>query len=159
MIKTFGNYMKENGWNIEWNEIKGNYLPETITNRYRNIPKQWLEFISSIKRLVSADETMWFLCAEDFTAKSNEAFQWNEWELISLGSAEGDAEWQNEISQFWDNHLPIVMSLRGSYSYYAIAIKDGSIVHGSEPEFEECEIVADSFMDFMGKIVKKELQL
>lgn len=159
MIETFGDYMKENGWNFKWNEIKGNYLPETITNRYRNIPKQWLEFISSIKYLVSADETMWFLCAEDFTAKSNEAFQWNEWELISLGSAEGDAEWQNEISQFWDNHLPIVMSVKGSYSYYAIAIKDGSIVYGSEPEFEECEIVADSFTDFIEKILKKELQL
>lgn len=159
MIETFGTYMKENGWNIEWNEIKENDLPETIINRYRNIPKQWLEFISSIKCLVNADETMWFLCAEDFAAKNNEAFQWNEWELISLGSAGGDAEWQNEISQFWNNHLPIVMSLKGSYSYYAIAIKDGSIVYGSEPEFEECEIVADSFTDFIEKILKKELRL
>lgn len=31
-------------------------------------------------------ETMWFLCTEDFATKSNEAFQWNEWERISLHS-------------------------------------------------------------------------
>lgn len=109
--------------------------------------------------MVSSDETMWFLCAEDFDIQGDKAFQWNEWELISLTSAEGDTKWQSEIREFWDNHLPIIMSVKGEYSYYAIAIKDGSIVHGAEPEFEECEIVAASFMDFMEKIVKKELQL
>lgn len=159
MIESFGIYMKENGWNIEWNETKGEYLPETITNRYRNIPKQWMEFISNIKYMISSDDTMWFLCAEDFVMKSDAAFQWNEWELISLESAEGDTKWQNKIRKFWDNHLPIFLSVKGGYSYYAITMKDGSVVHGSEPEFEECEIVAVSFIDFMEKIVKREIPL
>lgn len=159
MIEIFGAYMKENGWGIEWNDTQGESLPEAITNRYRNIPEQWLGFISRYKYMVSSDETMWFLCAEDFDIQGDKAFQWNEWELLSLGSAEGDTKWQDRIREFWDNHLPIVMSVKGGYSYYAIAIKDGSIVHGAEPEFEECEVVAVSFMDFMEKIVNRGLSL
>lgn len=159
MIEDFGTYMKENGWNIEWNETQGEGLAETITKRYGKIPKQWLEFISNVKSMVSSDETKWFLCAEDFDIQDDKAFQWNEWELISLNAAEGDMKWQNEIKKFWDNHLPVVMSVKGYYSYYAISIKDGFIVHGSEPEFEECEIAATSFMDFMEKIMKGELKL
>lgn len=151
--------MKENGWNIEWNETQSECLADTIIKRYDNIPKQWLGFISNIKSMVSSDDTKWFLCAEDFDIQGDKAFQWNEWELISLNAAEGDMKWQNEIKKFWDNHLPIVMSVKGCYSYYAISIKDGSIVHGLEPEFEECEIVAASFMDFMEKIINGELKL
>ncbi len=159
MINTFMAYMKEHGWNIEVNEMQNVSLPEAITSRYTNIPKQWLEFAKNIKQMISADETMWFLCSEDFNMQEIGAFQWNEWELISLESAKGDTEWENEIKKFWDNHLPIVMSVKGGYSYYAISIKDGSVIHGAEPEFAECEAVASSFTDFMEKIVKNELQL
>lgn len=159
MIETFGIYMKENGWNVEWNETQSEYLPEIIANRYEKIPKQWLDFIRSIKRMISPDETTWFLCAENFVMQHDETFQWNEWESISLGSAENDMEWKSEIKRFWNNHLPIVMSVKSGYSYYAIAVKDGSIVYGEEPEFEECEIVAVSFMDFMKKFLNGELQL
>lgn len=159
LINTFFDYMKENGWNVELNEMQNSYLPEAITSRYRNIPKQWLEFFSNIKHMISSDETIWFLSAEDFDMQSDDAFQWNEWELISLESSKGDTEWENKIKKFWNNHLPIVMSVKGCYSYYAISIKDGSIVHGSEPEFEECEAVASSFMDFIERIARNELQL
>ena len=159
LINTFMAYMKEHGWNIEVNEMQNVSLPEAITSRYTNIPKQWLEFAKNIKQMISADETMWFLCSEDFNMQEIGAFQWNEWELISLESAKGDTEWENEIKKFWDNHLPIVMSVKGGYSYYAISIKDGSFIHGAEPEFAECEAVASSFTDFMEKIVKNELQL
>ncbi|MBC8838222.1 SMI1/KNR4 family protein, partial [Escherichia coli] len=36
-------------------------------------------------------------------------------------------------------------------------LNDGNIVHGSEPEFEESSIVADSFADFLLKIVAGEI--
>ncbi|HAA6465519.1 TPA_asm: hypothetical protein GFZ78_01130 [Listeria monocytogenes] len=45
-----------------------------------------------------------------------------------------------------------MMSVGGCYEYYAITLKDGSVVHGSEPEFEESSIVAESFADFLLKI-------
>ncbi|HAA2888145.1 TPA_asm: hypothetical protein GEK33_04280 [Listeria monocytogenes] len=45
-----------------------------------------------------------------------------------------------------------MMSVGGCYEYYAITLNDGSVVHGSEPEFEESLVVADSFVDFLLKI-------
>lgn len=159
MQKSFVAYMKENGWSVELSEAPCEVLPEAITNRYKNIPPDWREFICGIKHMVSSDETTWFLCAEDLDIQGDKAFQWNEWELISLEAAEGDTQWKSRIKSFWDEHLPIVMSVRGCYSYYAIALKDGSVVRGAEPEFEECETVAASFTDFTEKIMKKELWL
>lgn len=159
MIETFGTYMKKNGWSIEWNEDRGACLPKNVTDRYQNIPGLWLELIHKIKCLTSPDDTVWFLCAKDFATQSEEAFQWNEWERLSLESSGNDAEWEKEIRGFWDAHLPVVMSVRDGYSYYAIAIKDGSVVYGSEPEFEECETIADSFKDFLSKIIKGEWQI
>lgn len=153
-MKAFAAYMKEKGWNIEWSETQSESLPEHITNRYKNIPEQWTEFIRSIKRMISSDETTCFLCTEDFDAQSAEAFQWDEWERISLESAGHDEEQTDKIKKFWDAHLPIVMSVNGGYSYYAIAVKDGSIVYGTEPEFEACENAAASFTDFLEKILK-----
>ena len=152
-------HMKEQGWDIKLNKEQGKYLPEAITNRYTNIPKLWLEFIANVKYMVSPDETVWFLSAGDFDIQGDKAFQWNEWELISLESADGDIEWESEIKKFWSNHLPIVMSVKGGYSYYAISMQDGSIVQGCEPEFEECEFVAHSFAAFIERIAKNELQL
>ncbi|EDJ9677123.1 TPA: hypothetical protein IP792_000204 [Listeria monocytogenes] len=50
-----------------------------------------------------------------------------------------------------------MMSVGGCYEYYAITLKDGSVVHGSEPEFEESLVVADSFVDFLLKIMAGEM--
>ena len=80
-------------------------------------------------------------------------------EMLGLEAAENDAAWKDEIKKFWDRHLPVFLSLEGGYAYYAISIKEGSIVYGSEPEFEECQIVADSFENFMEKIISKKIRL
>lgn len=159
MMEAFAVYLKEYGWNIEWNETRNGRLPEAIQNRYKAIPQSWMDLIKGMKRMINADETMWFLCADDFAMQGGEAFQWNEWERLSLESAGNNAAWRGEIKRFWDGHLPFVMSVKGGYSYYAITVKDGSVVYGAEPEFEECETVAASFTDFVDKILKGELRL
>ena len=94
-----------------------------------------------------------------YAPQTDRAFQWNEWELISLEAAEGDSVWTDDIIGFWNGHLPIFASVNGGYSYYAISMEDGSIVHGFEPEFEKCEIVAASFNDFMKKVICKQIDL
>ncbi len=159
MLNTFIEHMKENGWQVTMYENRNDYLSNTITARYTNIPGQWLEFVKTVKCIMNAEETVWFLCADDFEPQSDGAFQWNEWEKISLTSADGDQEWETRIKTFWDSHLPIIMSVKGGYAYYAISMKDGSVVRGAEPEFEECEIIAPSFMVFMEKLSKGELQI
>ena len=39
--------------------------------------------------------------------------------------AEGDS-WIAEIKSFWNDHLPICLSLKDGYSYYALCLKDGN---------------------------------
>lgn len=157
MLEAFLTYMKEQGWNVELNERRETHLPKVIEERYTNIPQQWLDFISTVKSTINNDNTTWFLCKDDYDIQREDTFQWNEWEIVSLESAESDIKWENEIREFWNNHLPIIMSVKGGYSYYAISMKNGSIVQGSEPEFEECEVVADSFWELMKKITKNEI--
>lgn len=157
MINTFLTCMKEKGWSIELHETKSNYLPEKVTNRYTNIPMLWREFVGTVKKVVCPDEAEWFLCAEDFERQEQTAWQWNEWELISLKSAEGDDEWKSSIIDFWNNHLPIFLSVKDGYAYYAISMQDGSIVQGAEPEFEECKLVASSFAEFLEKLMTDKL--
>lgn len=149
MIHAFITHMKENGWDVELNKRQDNDIQKTLANRYVNIPKEWLEFVQAVKHMVSPDEATWFLGPEDFEIQGDKAFQWNEWELMSLESVGNDVEWKSSIEKFWDQHLPIIMSVKGGYSYYAICMADGSIVRGVAPEFEECEKVASSFLNFM----------
>ena len=71
---------------------------------------------------VNPDETIWLLCEGDFRQESEDSFRWNEFEIMSLQAAaeENDVEWQNDIKAFWDKHLPICLSVRDGYEYYAI---------------------------------------
>lgn len=159
LINTFITHMKKIGWDVALNERQDNDIPKTLTDRYANIPQEWVEFVGSVKHMVSPDETTWVLGAEDFEVQGDKAFQWNEWELMSLESAGNDAEWKRSIGKFWNQHLPIVMSVKGGYSYYAICIEDGSVVRGAAPEFEECETVASSFLVFMENIIQFEITI
>lgn len=99
------------------------------------------------------------MCKDDYGIQDEDAFQWNEWELISHDSAEGNTKWKNEIKEFWNNHLPIIMSVKCGYSYYVISMKNGSIVQGNKLEFEECEVVADSFLELLSKIKQNEITI
>lgn len=156
-IDSFIACMKEKGWSIELHKTAGDYLTQEILNRYMNIPILWREFVGTVKAMVCPDETGWFLCADDFDSETHAVWQWNEWELISLQSAEGDDEWKEKIVDFWNNHLPIFLSVRDGYSYYAISMEDGSVVQGAEPEFEECKLVAASLADFLEKMMTDNL--
>lgn len=159
MLNKFLNFMKEQGWNVELNSENTVCTPKIIEERYANIPLTWLDLIGTVKSIKNHEDTTWFLCADDFKTQPSDAFRWNEWEIISLENAEDDAQWEKEIKEFWDNHLPIMLSVEGVYSYYAVFTKDGSIVYGEEPEFEECTKAADSFDEFIEKIVNGEITI
>ena len=149
--------MKAQGWKAETQTNPP--LPKWITDRYYNLPELWLQFIGTVSELFSGDETTWFLCAEDYDSRLDHAFWWNEWERLSLESAEGDEVWEAEIKSFWDRHLPIVMSVADGYAYYAISMEDGAVVYGREPEFEACEQVAASFPEFLAGIMDGAISL
>lgn len=161
MINKINEVATKKGWTIGKKSTPKFDLPEVVVNRYGCFPADWTEFISNIDGFVNEDETVWFLCSKDYKAQDENSFRWNEWELISLQAASDDEDrkWQDNIRQFWDAHLPIVLSVDNGYEYYAIRLSDGFIIYGHEPEFEEYEEVAKSFTEFVEKIISGEIDL
>lgn len=99
-------------------------------------------------------------CSRDYAAESEYDFKWNEFEEMSLEAAQGDEEWQSEIEEWWRDKLPIIISVRDGYSYYAIDTGNGGeIINGFEPEFEEATVVADNYDDFLRRIMSGEIVL
>ncbi|GGG72002.1 SMI1/KNR4 family protein [Paenibacillus radicis (ex Gao et al. 2016)] len=143
-------WAKENRWDIiEKSESQLN-LNSSITSRYKDIPSEYLDFLSAVETCITPDEKTWFICENEFNNRSDHAFKWNEYELLSLEAAVDDDIWKSEISAWWDHYLPIVMSVDGGYSFYAISLTNdrGAIVRGYEPEFEEVEKVASTLEEF-----------
>ena len=148
-MNEFIRYLKSNEWNVELYETPlTDEKVKSALSRYQFVSDEYFEFLKTVKRCINKDETVWFTCFEHFEKPfDEEGFNLNELELISLNSAENDEEYQ-KVKSFWDKHLPIIVSLDAEYSYYAIR-DDGNIVCGYEPEFEETEVIADSFKDFI----------
>ena len=159
LAERFYKWANDNGWNVAPAEEKYE-LPKTLTERYAFIPDDWTDFIQSFIICINGDNNLYFQLVEDYENDCDDsAFRWNEFELISLEAAKGDEKWTADVKEFWDNYLPIVMSVGGDYHYYAIGIKTGEIFDGWAPEFEEPEIVAPNFTDFIDKIISGEIEL
>ena len=153
--------LRRQGWTVSGEDAAPRQLPLCVSGRYHNPPAEWMEFLNCVRSCVSPGETTWFLCLDDFERQDEDSFRWNEWELISLQAAidDQDMEWQSSIKAFWDNHLPICLSVKGGYGYYAIRLSDGVVVHGTEPEFEETREAAPSFGQFLEMICNGALVL
>ncbi len=157
----FINWAKENNWNlIEKNEISLK-LKDDVALRYKSISSEYIELLKRVKQLISPSEKTWFLCEDEYNGNSDIAFKWNEFELLSLEVVEDDDEWKSEIISWWDEKLPIVMSVDGGYSFYAIDLSNnkGTIVKGYEPEFEEVEEVASSIEEFFELIMLNKIEM
>lgn len=138
-----------------------NKLNPIILNRYQNLPKDYLNFLDEIGICATKDNKAWFNAISNFNNNVKSEFRWNEFELMSLQDYkdETDAD-AKDIIEFWDQHLPILLSCRNFYCYFAISLlleNYGQIVYGSEPEFEETEFVANDFLEFMTKLTGKTL--
>jgi len=161
MIDKIGEFMvwaNDNGWDIAKKSGLQLNLDSSIIARYKEIPNEYLEFLSVIEKCVTPNETTWFICENEFNNSSDIEFKWNEYELLSLEAAMEDAVWKSEITAWWDNHLPIVMSGEGGYSFYAIDLTNGAIVRGYEPEFEEVDKVANNLEEFLGLMMSNSIE-
>lgn len=161
MNKKIGEFMvwaKDNGWDIAQKSGLQLNLDSSIIARYKEIPNEYLEFLSVVEKCVTPNETTWFICENEFNNSSDIEFKWNEYELLSLEAAMDDGVWKSEITMWWDNHLPIVMSVEGGYSFYAIDLTNGAIVRGYEPEFEEVDKVANNLEEFLGLIMSSAIE-
>ncbi|MCF0116183.1 MAG: SMI1/KNR4 family protein [Erysipelotrichaceae bacterium] len=160
MNTGFFDWLKINNWTYEKND-KINITDIAIRDRYNNIPEEFIDFLTMFKSITSADETTWFLCNDDYTDDSEDAFRWNEFEIMSIEAAGDDNIWKDEIVKWWTTKLPFILSVNNGYSYYAIDLENsnGTIVRGEEPEFEDTVVVANSFDDFICKLINEELYI
>ena len=80
---------------------------------------------------------------------------------MSLEAAQGDDEWKGEIEAWWKHKLPIIMSVKNGYSFYAIDLdsETSAIIKGEEPEFEEAEIVAKDFYEFLNMLMSSKIEI
>ncbi len=143
----------DKGWSVKQDKINLSF-PSDIEQRFTEFPESFIEFLETISECVSPDSKSWLLCISDYLGISESSFKWDEFEQLSLEVAD-DEEWENEIKEFWDKHFPIYVSVRNGYEYAAICLGKenfGKIVFGGEPEFEEIEIVSDSYEKFLRKL-------
>lgn len=132
-------------------------MPESVLKRYRWIPDQVRELAQRFDEVVNAEDNAWFLTAFDYAGTGNSAYRWNEWELQSLEGASDDPVWSKSIQEFWDEHFPIVMSVKCGYAYFAIQHGTNAVVLGEEPEYEETKVVSRCFSDFLKMVAAGDL--
>lgn len=140
----------EAGWKVDG---AGTRPPPTLLTRYRWLPSAVIAFLESFDSAVAPDETLWLLSGWDYSGESESAFAWNEFESLSLRSADDDPEWREEIVAFWDDHFPLALSVRSGFEHFSLQRDGRTVVHGSGPEFEETEPFAeglDEFLEFLG---------
>lgn len=159
MYKKFEKWLKFNEWQVEVYSSSLNCTNNDVLKKFCNIPESFLNFLQYFKSITSKDETTWFLCANDYADETDDAFKWNEFELMSLEAADSDKEWKKSIKEWWNNRLPIILSVKDGYSFWAIDLSDGTIVRGGEPEFEEVSVIADNFEEFIDMIMNNTVFL
>jgi|SRR5215831_8298711 len=146
-IEAFIRWAQSTGWKVDISEVDL-ALPPVLTSRYESLPESYVQFLQRVALLIAPDERAWFNCVPNFAGTLKVAFAWNEWEQMSLASALTD-EQRGQIRSFWDRHLPVFMSVRDDYEYYAIDLTSRSVVYGYKDFFEEPSEVAASFTDFL----------
>ena len=136
-------------------------IPKSLLNRYKNLPIEYLTFLKNFKQITNEKDTAWFNLIKEFNGNSENEFKWNEFELLSLEWSEDDTEELEAVAKFWNQHIPIIMSVKNEYQFLAICLekeKYGEIVHGTEPEFENAKKVCNNFDELIELLEKKELK-
>ncbi len=137
-------------------------ISQTLLKRYVNLPEEYLTFLKSFERVTNTSDTVWFISNDDFNESTKNDFKWNEFELMSLEWSEDDDEELISIRKFWKNHIPILISVKDVYQFWAISLTDdsyGEIVHGQEPVFEETTKVCANFNDLIDLMENKEIKI
>ncbi len=157
-VEIFLEWAKNNGWEILKRQDNILNLPENVLKRYPKIPNEFLEFLKLAEICITPDEKSWLICQNEYNGTSDLAFSWDEMEKMSF--IENDDSYNLAIIKFWNTHLPIAMSVRDGYSYFALDVGDdyGAIVYGYEPEFEEVNKISPSFLEFLDMIIKKTIK-
>ena len=84
------------GWSCRWHSQPVE-LPSVLRTRYPWLPPEYLDFVCGLDKCVNSDETHWILAPADFDITEHHAWRHDEWERLSLNSANGDEDLIAEI--------------------------------------------------------------
>ena len=161
MQKEYYKQLTGAGFKVEKNSATTK-LASSIVTRYQNLPSAYIKFLHSFKVITNVTDTSWFNLIQDFNTNSENEFKWNHFELLSLEWSKDDDEELKAIKNFWKQHIPIILSVKDGYQYFAICLNKnnyGEIVHGCEPLFEETTKISNNFTAFMELIEKGEISI
>ncbi|WP_099221911.1 SMI1/KNR4 family protein [Listeria costaricensis] len=133
-------------------------VPAYLRDRYGDLPNDYLAFFHLFSTCENDAQTAWFLTQDCYLVQEETAFSYCEFEQISLNGCLNKKD-ALKVKAFWNAHFPIYMSLHNGYAYYGMCVETGEIVCGYEPMFEEPEVVADSFLEFLKKVLLGEIIL
>jgi hypothetical protein len=145
-LQEYLDLLGSKGWRVELWENAPPALGASFVGRYPRIPEDYVKFLQRVKSCVNADETVWFLCIDDYNNESDSAWAWNEMEKTALDGTVDEKE-RRAIIEFWNRHLPFMYSIGGEYGYLAFRVgvePFGSVVEG----YEDLSDASDSFASF-----------
>ena len=111
-----------------------------------------MDFLGIVLDARPANESAWFLCEGNYSGTSGYHTKWNEWELFDCDNFKYDPDLLTATKRFWDQHLPIMLSVRSDFAYIAIDMSTdhyGSIVYGYSPFFLEPDQLYTTFPEFL----------
>ena len=153
-LEEYLELLRSKGWRVElWDGAAPPALDAAFTLRYPKIPADYVQFLERVKSCVNADETVWFLCINDYNNQTDPdwAWTWNAMEEIEL-EGEKDERVRTEVVEFWDRHMPFMYAVGGEYGFLAFKVGAepyGSVVEGYEIRAQVSER-AKSFAEFVG---------
>lgn len=150
-LQEYLELMKSKGWHVElWDSETPPALDASFTLRYPRVPADYLKFLQMVKVCENADETVWFLCLDDYNNTSDTSWAWDAMEQTYL-EEQDDEKRRREIVDFWNRQMPFMFSIGGEYAYMAFRVGEelyGSVVEGWESLTEVSER-AKSFEEFV----------
>jgi len=164
-LNQFLNLLRREGWEVVEKKDSKLDLGFPVSSRYPNLPEDFMFFLGRVAVCANAADNVWFLCEDHYNGSRESAFVWNEFELQSLDAADDDEHLRKSIKEFWDTHIPFMLSVKSDYAYVGLSVSQanyGAIVSSYEPEYEETVTVCDSFSDFIRlciSILNKETEV
>ncbi len=147
-------FLKSKGWDVRLrSEPCEVVLPRGEASQ---ISPPLREFFALVEGCVDSNQTCWFNCLNEFCGQTDNAFVWNEWEILSRHAVDAKEE---ATHAFWADHLPFFMGVQPFYCFLSARLSDGAICFGSEPEFEEVSVVASSFTELIHLLENRQLDV
>jgi hypothetical protein len=158
MSQGYDNVLQElarSGWTVE-NLPQHVSLPVEVTQRYPGIPDEYRTLLESVALVAAPNDSAWLVTGAEFAGTADSAYSWNEWEQQSLDAAGKDDALRASVRSFWDRHMPILMSVKSGYAYFALDLQTLQVVQGEEPEYEETSLLAESLEELFHLIVRRD---